>query len=50
MKEKKGNLKQIGIKITSYLQKLMDRNDLTESQESKVLRVRQISFNFSIIE
>jgi len=29
---------------------LMDRNDLTESQESKVLRVRQITSKFSIIE
>ncbi|KAL4471208.1 hypothetical protein ABPG72_007575 [Tetrahymena utriculariae] len=38
MKEKKGNLKHIGIKITSYLQKLMDRDDLTETQEAKVLR------------
>ncbi|EAS07620.2 AT hook motif protein (macronuclear) [Tetrahymena thermophila SB210] len=38
MKEKKGNLKHIGIKITSYLQKLMDRDDLTETQEAKILR------------
>lgn len=39
MKEKKGNLKHIGIKITSYLQKLMDREDLNETEEAMSLRV-----------
>lgn len=48
MKEKKGNLKHIGIKITSYLQKLMDREDLTDTSEAKVLRVGKY-FNFLLI-
>lgn len=38
MKEKKGNLKQIGIKITSYLQRLMDRADLTTTAEAIALK------------